>query len=214
LKSEVGETDKTERVAAAPRTERKRGGRTTQDVKNEANALYRARNFSGAATLVTSSLPAFSSDEAQDLKAIAAVYSQLGKAYSVGMAPSTKATDAFGALRRAINFDRDAGSAYLSELQDRLVTVAPRAAASYMAAKEYELAFQAVRQSESLGTRSTNNQTVRSMLEGLAGELLRAAQGDMATDPDGAKKKLHQILGMVDAKNPLAVKAAKLLNGS
>jgi hypothetical protein len=129
------------------------------------------------------------------------------------MAPGTKPTDAFGALRRAINFDRDAGSAYLSELQERLVAVAPRAAASYMAAKEYESAFQAVRQSEALGTKSTSNQTVRGMLEALAAELLRGAQSELASDPEGAKKKLRQILGIVDAKNPLYLRAQKLLNG-
>jgi hypothetical protein len=183
-------------------------------VKNEANVLYRARNFGGAAALMTSSLSSFSSDDAQDLKAIAAVYSQLGKAYSVGMAPGTKPSDAFPALRRAINFDRDAGSAYISELQERLIAIAPRAAASYMAAKEYELAFQAVRLSESLGTKSTSNQTVRSMLEALAADLLRAAQSELASDPEGAKKKLHQILGIVDSKHPLYLKAQKLLNGS
>jgi hypothetical protein len=153
-------------------------------VKNEANTLYRARNFGGAAALMTSSLSSFSSDDAQDLKAIAAVYSQLGKAYSVGMAPGTKPSDAFPALRRAINFDRDAGSAYISELQERLIAIAPRAAASYMAAKEYELAFQAVRLSESLGTKSTSNQTVRTMLEALAADLLRAAQSELASDPE------------------------------
>jgi len=183
-------------------------------VKNEANVQYRARNFSGAAALVTSSLPSFSGDDAQELKSLAAVYSQLGKAYSVGMAPGTKPSDAFGALRRAISFDRDVGSTYIGELQERLGSVAPRAAASFMAAKELESAFQAVRQSESLGTKSTSNQTVRGMLETTAADLLRSAQSELKTDPEAAKKKLNQILGIVDAKHPLYVKAQKLLNGS
>jgi pSer/pThr/pTyr-binding forkhead associated (FHA) protein len=215
VKSEAAhsEPDRTE-VAVGQRTERKRSGRTMQDVKNEANALYRAKNFSGAAALLTSSLAAFGSDDAQDLKAMAAVYSQLGKAYSLGMAPGTKPTDALVALTHAIKFDHDVGAAHVGELQERLAIVAPNAAASYMASKEYEAAFQAVRQSESLGSKSKNNQTVRSMLEGIAGDLLRAAQSEIATEPDAAKKKLRQILGIVDAKQPVYGRAQKLLNGS
>jgi len=55
---------------------------------------------------------------------------------------------------------------------------------------------------------------VRDKLEEIAGELYRSASSELATDPDGAKKKLRQIQGMVDQKNPLFGKAAKLLNGS
>lgn len=142
------------------------------------------------------------------------MYSQLGKAYAIGMAPGTKPIDALGALRRAISYDREVGSSHIGELQERLGSVAPRAAASYMAAKEYESAFQAVRQAEAVGSKSTSNQTVRSVLEAIASDLLRAAQSDLTSDPEGAKKRLHQVLGMVDAKNPLYVRAQKLLNGS
>ncbi|HEU4733287.1 MAG TPA: hypothetical protein VFT22_35590, partial [Kofleriaceae bacterium] len=202
-----------ERTEAPPRTEKKHGGRTPQDVKNEATTLYRAKNFSGASALVTAALSSFSGDDAQELKNLAAIYLQLGKAYAVGMAPGTKPTDAFVALRRAISFDRDVGSAYTPELQERLAATAPRAAGSYMAAKEYESAFQAVRVSESLGSSSPSNKTIRGMLEALASDLLRAAQGELASDPESAKKKLRQILSIVEARNPLFIKAQKLLNG-
>jgi hypothetical protein len=198
----------------APKADKKRGGRSTQDVKNDADGLYRAKRFSDAAALVTAALPGFSGGDSQDLKSIAATYSQLGKAYNVGMAPGTKATDAFVALQRARNYDRSVGSAYVAEIERVLVTVASKAALSYAAAKDYESAFQAVRSSESLGSTSPTNKSIREKLEDLAAELYRSASGELATDPDGAKKKLRQVLGMVDTKSPLYGKASKLLNGS
>jgi Inner membrane component of T3SS, cytoplasmic domain len=205
---------KVEVAPATPKTDKKRGGRSTQDVKNDADGLYRAKRFGEAAALVTSSLSGFSGSDSQELKSIAAIYSQLGKAYNVGMAPGTKATDAFVALRRASSYDRSVGSAYVSEIEKTLVTVASKAAMSYAASKEYEAAFQAVRISESLGSTSPTNASIRSKLEDLAADMYRSAQGELASDPDSAKQKLRQVLVMVDTKSPLYSKASKLLNGS
>ena len=210
-KPEVAIVETSERPDPAPRPDKKRG-RTTQDVKNDASGLYRAKNFSGAAALITAALPSFTGGEAQDLRSIAAIYSQLGKSYNIGIAPGTKPTEAYQALRRAASYDRDVGSAYVNELQEKLVGVASRAAVSYMASKEFEAAFQAVRTAESLGSSSSSNKAVRDRLEVLAGENYRSAQTDLASDPEGAKKKLRQILGIVDPKNPLYSKAQKLLN--
>jgi hypothetical protein len=210
---EPDRSPKVEVALASAKADKKPGGRSTQDVKNDANGLYRAKRFADAAALVTSSLSAFSGADSQELKAVAAVYSQLGKTYNVGMAPGTKPTDAFVALRRAISYDRDAGSAYVAEMEHVLVTVASKAALSYAAAKEYELAFTAVRTAESLGSQSPTNKAVRDKLEDLAGELLRSATSEQANDPEAAKKKLHQIQGMVDSKSPLYAKATKQLSG-
>ncbi len=205
------DVDKPETAAPPPK---KRAGRTTQDVKNDAAVLYRRKDFNGAAALVSSAAASFSAGDSQDLKNLGAIYSQLGKAYNVGMAPGTKFTDAYVALRRAANYDREVGAGYLAEIQDRLVLVASRAAMSYMAVKDYEQAFQAVRLSDSLGSSSPSNKTVRDKLDELAIELYRAAQSELASDPDAAKRKLHQVQGMIDPKNPVYAKATKLLNGS
>lgn len=199
-------------AAAIPHNDKKHAGRGMQDIKAEANSLYKSKNFSGAASLLTSSLSGFASDDAKELKSIAAIYTQLGRAYNIGMAPGTKPTEAYQALRRAIDYDRDVGSAYVSEMQDKLAGIATRAASSYMASHEYELAFQAVRLAESLGSKSSNNQTVRTLLEDTANDLYRTASSELSTDPEGAKKKARQILGMVDTRNPLYVKAQKLIN--
>jgi hypothetical protein len=53
---------------------------------------------------------------------------------------------------------------------------------------------------------------VRTLLEDTASDLYRTAQGELSSDPEGAKKKLRQILGMVDTRNPLYAKAQKLIN--
>jgi len=208
------ESDRTPKAEVAPiKPDKKHGGRSIQDVKNDANGLYRTKRFSEAAALVTASLSSFSGGDSQELKSIAAIYSLLGKAYNVGMAPGTKPTDAYVALRKALGYDRDAGSAYVPEIEHALVTVAAKAALSFAAAKEYESALQAVRLAESLGSKSPTNQSVRAKLEDIASELYRAAQDEMSTDSDDAKKKLHQIQGIVDTKSPLYSKATKLLNG-
>jgi tetratricopeptide (TPR) repeat protein len=196
----------------APRVDKKRSGKALQDVKAEAKALYMARNFSGASSALTSALSGFGTDDTKELKSLAALYSQLGKSYAVGMAPGTKYPEAYQALRRAIDYDHDLGATYVPALQDRLVNTATRAASSYMAAHEYELAFQAVRTSESLGSTSSNNKTVRTMLEDIASDLYRTAASELSSDPEGAKKKARQILGIVDTRNPLFAKAQKLIN--
>jgi Inner membrane component of T3SS, cytoplasmic domain len=208
------EIDRTPAATPASVATRKAGGRSIRDVKNEADALYRAKNFSGAAALVSQSLPSFAGGDAQELKSIAAVYSQLGKAYNVGMGPGTKQTDAYINLRRALEYDRDVGSAYVAEIQERLVVAAARAAVQYMAAKEYGAAFQAVRVSEQYGSSSPSNKTVRDKLESLAADLVRTASSELASNPEEARRLARQVQGMVDAKNPLHARATKMLSGS
>src|SRR5262249_26174264 len=97
-------------------------------------------------------------------------------------------------------------------IQDKLVIVASRAAMLYMAAKDYEAAFQAVKQSDQLGSSSPSNKIVRDRLDSIAEDLYRGAQAERANDPAGAKQKLRQILVIVDAKNPVYARATKLLN--
>ncbi|HMG57202.1 MAG TPA: hypothetical protein VK601_27065, partial [Kofleriaceae bacterium] len=201
-------------AAAAPaRAERKHTGRSLIEVKNEATSLYRSKNFSGAAVALNSSLSGFGSEDAKDLKSLAGIYSQLGKAYSIGMAPGTKPIEAYQALIRAIPYDGEVGGAYTQEMEHRLADTAPRAATSYMAARSYELALQAVRKAESLGSKSENIRIVRGMLDDTARDLLRTAKGELSTDPEAAKQKLRQIQGMVEPRNPLHAQAGKLLNG-
>jgi hypothetical protein len=82
-----------------------------------------------------------------------------------------------------------------------------------MAAKDYEAAFQAVRASDTLGSQSPSNKTVREKLDSVAADLLRTAQSELASDAEAAKLKLRQILNIVEPKNPVYAKATRLLNG-
>lgn len=200
-------------VAAAPRAEKHHAGRSLQDVKGEATGLYRSKNFSGAAVAIKSALSAFSGDDVKELQSLAAIYTQLGRDYSVGMAPGTKPIDAYQALLRANDYDREVGGAYGPELHDKLAAIAPRAATSYMAAKSFDQAFLAVRKAEELGSRTDDLKIVRQNLTDKAKELLHTAHGELASDPEAAKQKLHQVQSMVDRQSSLWQQAAKLLNG-
>lgn len=200
-------------MAPSPRSDKRHGGRSLQDVKSEAIGLYHSKNFSGAALAIKSSLSGFSGDDVKDLQGIAAVYVQLGRDYTVGMAPGTKPIEAYQALLRASDYDRDVGGAYAQDLHDKLVAIAPRAATSYMAARSFEQAFQAVRKAEELGSRTDDLKIVRQNLVDKAQELLRTAQSEHASDPEAAKQKLHQIQAMVDRQTQVWQQAAKLLNG-
>jgi tetratricopeptide (TPR) repeat protein len=184
-----------------------------QDLKAEATGLYRSKNFSGAAQAINASLAGFGPDDAKDLKTLAGIYSQLGKAYAVGMAYGTRATDALPALQRALSYDREVGGAYGSEIRERIGVVAPKAASSFMAAKSFEQALQSVRVAESVGSTSESLKSVRSSLDGIAHELLSDARRELSSDPDDAKQKLRQVLAIVEPKTPLYVQAQKLLNG-
>jgi pSer/pThr/pTyr-binding forkhead associated (FHA) protein len=209
---EIDRTPKSD--ASAPATPGKKTARTIQDVKSDANVRYRARDFSGAAAVVNQSLPSFSGGDAQDLKGLATVYSQLGKSFHIGMAPGTGSVDAYLQLRRALMYDRDVGSAYHGVINERLVVVATRAAMQYMASKNFEPAFRAVRESEALGSTSPSNKVIREKLESVAADLLRAASSELASNPEEAKRKARQVEGMVDTRHPLHVRATRLLNGS
>ena len=146
--------------APAAKPDRRHSGHAVQDVKAEADTLYRAKNFSGAAAQITGALPSFSGAELQDLKTLAAVYTQLGKAYAIGMGPGTKPTEGirYRADPREDRRSCDVGAAYTAEIDQHLATVATRAAASYMAAKEYESAYQAVRTSDAAGQHEPDQQ--------------------------------------------------------
>jgi hypothetical protein len=128
------------------------------------------------------------------------------------MAPGTKPTLAFVDLGRARVLDRDLGSAYLAEIEQRLAVIAPRAASSFMASKDYESAFQAVKSAEQFGNPSSTTKSVRESLDSIAGELLRAATAERTSDPASAKKKALQIQAIVDPRSSLFARA-KLISG-
>src|SRR5262249_17909099 len=75
----------------------------------------------------------------------------------------------------------------------------------------FEQALQAVRVAESVGSASDSLRAVRSSLEGIAHDLLTDARKELSTDPEGAKQKARQVLGIVEVKSPLYAQAQKLI---
>jgi len=195
---------------AAVRADKRRRG--MQEAKSEAAALYRSKNFGAAAQALTSSLSGFSGEDAKELKNLASIYTQLGKNYSIGMAPGTKAPDAYVALNRALEFDKDLGAAFVPEIKEKLAIMASRAAASYTASKDYEQAFQAVRVAEQLRSTSPTNKAVRDTLTNIAEDLLRGARAEQSSNPEAARQKLRQILGIVEPRSATYAQAQKLLS--
>jgi hypothetical protein len=127
----------------------------------------------------------------------------------VGMAPGTGAKEAYAALKRAKNFD--SGGVFRDEIGQKLAQVAPKAAASFLAAKNFSAAKEAVALAEANGGGGSTTQSVRQNLEQQAAALVREAQSQMSSDSAGARDKLKTVQQMVDAKSPSYQKAAKLL---
>jgi len=182
----------------------------TSDVKNKAEQLYRSKKFNDAAKTLRAASESLGEADARDLRSVAAVYEQVGKAYNVGMGPATPPVEAYTSLERALNLDRPIG-VFSDEIKSKLAAVAPKAAAKFMADKNYEAAFKAVRVAETNGGGNSTTQAVRSSLIDAANELYSAAMADKDSNPSAARAKLQRIKGMVDGKTPVVVKAEKAL---
>jgi len=126
------------------------------------------------------------------------------------MAPGTSPKEAYGALKKAQNYDPE--RVFADEINAKLAQVAPRAAAGFVAAKMYYDAKQAVATAEAAGGSNGTTQSVRSALESAAGALYKEAIGEMSADPAGAKAKLKEVQRMVDSKSTWYQKAGKALS--
>jgi pSer/pThr/pTyr-binding forkhead associated (FHA) protein/outer membrane biosynthesis protein TonB len=181
----------------------------SSSAKSKAESLYRAKKFSDASSTLMSAAKSASDDEARELKKLAEYYSGLGKAMNAGMAPGTDATVAFENLRRASNYDKNVGGFYDSDIQSKLALVAPKAAFSYYAKKNYQAARVAVISAEQYGN-AEGVSIVRQKLESVARDLYNDAQSDKFQS-SSSKDKLKQIKLIVDSKSPWYQKASKAL---
>ena len=96
--------------------------------KSRADELYKAKNFAGASAALKAGSTNVGEEDAKELRNLAAIYSQFGKAYALGMAPGTAPKDALEQLKKAKNLDGSAGGAYTGEIEGRIGQVAPKAA--------------------------------------------------------------------------------------
>ncbi|HEY4243925.1 MAG TPA: FHA domain-containing protein [Kofleriaceae bacterium] len=172
----------------------------TGSARKKAESLYQQKKFADAANAI----------RASD-KSMAATYDSLARAYNVGFAPGTKAIEAYVALRKASNFDRAAGGAFSSEIDEKLGQVSAKASMAYSASKEYENAYQAVLTAERLGASNGSTNTVRQILDSRAQDLYNEAAKEMSSNKDEATTTLKTVMHMTDSKNPYYQKSAKLL---
>jgi hypothetical protein len=185
----------------------------TTDTLDRADNLYRDKKFQEASSvLATAAKTTADSDEASTLRAKSQRLALLGRAFNNGMAPATPPKDAFDALVQANNYDQTLGSHFESEISQRLAAVAPKAAMSFAAARNFEKAHTAVQRAESLGAGGDQNvRLVKQKLESEAAALYNQAMKELDANPADAKDKLKQIKAMVDAKSPSYQKATKQL---
>jgi len=179
----------------------------TGEARTKADALYRAKRFTEAATLLSSAAKGADESEAKELRHIADLYVKVGRGLGTGTAPAAKPTDAFPTLRQTANFDRAAGGAFSGELEAAMGRVAPKAAASYLADKNYEQARLAVIEAEKLGANTT---IYKQALERAAADMYTQASKEASSDAASAKDKCQRILNFADPKSPWYQKAAKL----
>jgi pSer/pThr/pTyr-binding forkhead associated (FHA) protein len=198
--------------APAPAPKRVATAGDPDAARNQADSLYRAKKFGEASSYLSSAAKKFAEEDAREMRRTSDMYAKLGRAMSLGTAPATKPTEAFESLRQAQNYDRNVGSAFDSEIQTKLAQVAPKAALSYFASKNYQQARSAVIAAQQFGS-SESVKLVSQKLESVAGELYNEAMRELDSNPSGAREKFKQITTIVDSKSNWFQKAQKQLKG-
>lgn len=196
-----------------PPPKRVAAGIDADEAKSRAENLYRAKKFGEASSFLASAARKLDGADARELRRTADMYAKLGRAFAQGTAPATKSTTAFEALRQAQNYDRNVGSAFESEIKTELAQVAPKAALSYMAAKSYSQARNAVIVAQQFGS-SESVRVVSVKLESVARELYNEGMRQLDDNPSAAREKFKQITTIVDSKSTWYQKAQKQLRGS
>ncbi|HEX7702907.1 MAG TPA: hypothetical protein VF403_19350, partial [Kofleriaceae bacterium] len=187
----------------------------TADPSERANSLYQDKKFTEAGNVYLAAAKTAEPDDAATYKTKGQKMLALAHAYNTGMAPATKATEAFDNLVQANNFDSQLGGHWESDITTRLQTVAPKAAMSFVATKNYDKAHTAVQKAEQLGAGSDQNvKLVKQKLESEAAAIYAQAVKDFDSNPSAAKEKFRQVKSMLDSKSPTFQKATtKLLGG-
>ncbi len=184
-------------------------------VERKADALYKTKDFKGAAQLVRdAAAAALAADDTRRLKALAGDYEAIGTNLTAGSAMAkAKPTDALGALKKALAADRRVGGTHQQVIREKLAQVAPAAAALYMAKQNYPMAKIAADDAVNFG--SGTNATVanvRQSLERKAQELHGKATALLVSQPDEARSMMRQITKIVPTDSPWYSKAYKFLN--
>jgi pSer/pThr/pTyr-binding forkhead associated (FHA) protein len=143
--------------------------------------------------------------EASDYEAIAR---------GLGAAKSS-AIDGHKAVKAAIAADKRAGSALAGKLKAVMAAVAPKAAAAYLAATNFEAAYGATVDASGAGAGGNATvKTVLSTLERKAGELYASGKAKLKTSPDAGKADLRRIPKIVPKSSSWVAKAQAALDAA
>jgi len=184
--------------------------------KKKAQSQYAARDFKGAAATLRAAADVFGPDETEsdELTSLADDYDAVGSGITAGnAATASNAVDAMNAFLRAQQSDRRAGGVHAAYLRDRVALVAPKAAASFMAKGNLEMAKRAADTAVTAGAGSSATVVqVRQSLERKAGEIYASAVKIQATKPDDARLLYRRILKIVETTSPWYAKAYRAVN--
>ncbi len=182
----------------------------------KAEGLYKAKDWKGAATTLRDAIGASTDPDAKALKTRAADYDAIGTNLNAALAFGTsRAPEALAAYKKAMAADRRAGGTHQGLLRDKIADVAPRAAASYMAKQNYEMAKAAADDAVNVGAGGTPMiEGVRTSLDRRAGEFYATALKLQKSKPEDSKSLARRITKMVPSSSPWYAKAVKLLSAS
>ncbi len=180
----------------------------SEAILGKAEDLYRKKNFAAAASTIREAIRGRTAGT-DELRATAQIYEALQRTYSAGTAVGAKPTEAYTNLRSAARYDDKLGGAHSSDINPRILALAPRAAAQFLALKQYEEAFQALRDAERAGASNSTLSAVRTAVDARANELYNEAQSKRADDPAAARSLYKKVLKLVDSGSPLYQKATK-----
>jgi tetratricopeptide (TPR) repeat protein len=188
---------------------------STASARKKADGFYQKKQFGSAAAVLRSAADEAAAPEAEELRALATKYEAIGASLdSAKENQSASPTTAMTAYRRALALDKEIGnSVHAPHIRLQLGTVAPLAAASYMAQKRYEAAKKAADAAVNYGAGANAMvKRVRTALERKAGEFYQAAIKTQKNNPTDAKKLLRRVIKMVPADSPWYAKAYEKLN--
>lgn len=183
--------------------------------KRRAAAAYRKRSFTAAANMLRNAAKSADTKNADALRSLATNYEAVGANMTRAQgSEKSSPTVSMGAYRRALRLDQRVGrGAHSPYIRIKLGSVAPRAAASYMAQKRYEAAKKACDAAVNYGAGSHRMvRRVRATLQRMAGQLYRKALGMRKSNPNGAKRLWRRVLKMVPPDSPWYARSYKLLN--
>jgi hypothetical protein len=179
----------------------------------EAERLYKQRKFNEASSYLSNQAKKFDESDARELRRTAEYYSKLGKALATASAPAMRPTVAYESLRSAQTYDRNLANEFDGEIQTKLAQVAPRAALSYIAQKNYPAARSTMIFLKQFPSAAETVNLVKQKLEAGAGELYAEAVAELGSNPSGAREKLKLIMTIVDSTSSWYKKATQKLSG-